>query len=135
MKHERMTPAKAKRLGWTRVDERPWRKTTARWEHASGWWLYHCGHPTANWPYALIDPRGRMHRMGAISEALDFDPNRGFAWRTLELAFAYVDSQLRAPFGTFVCSTCKKTLSIDIGTTVTGTSVQCCDCVGAVVVA
>lgn len=28
-----------------------------RWrDKLSGWKLQHCGHPTANWPYYLIDP-------------------------------------------------------------------------------
>jgi hypothetical protein len=41
--------------GWTRLS-RAGDKCSARWQHSSGWQLRHCGHPTANWPYFLIDP-------------------------------------------------------------------------------
>jgi hypothetical protein len=26
------------------------------WEHESGWRIYHCGHPTALWPYYAMPP-------------------------------------------------------------------------------
>ncbi len=31
-------------------------KTRQHWRHESGWEIRHCGHPTAHWPYYLIDP-------------------------------------------------------------------------------
>ena len=32
----------------------------AIWRHDSGWEIRHCGHPTANWPYILIDPKTQV---------------------------------------------------------------------------
>jgi hypothetical protein len=44
------------RKGWTRLS-RPGDKCGTHWLHeASGWRLRHCGHPTANWPYYLVEP-------------------------------------------------------------------------------
>lgn len=49
--------ARTYRYGWTRLS-RPGDKCAARWRHdATGWMVVHCGHPTANWPYYLVDPR------------------------------------------------------------------------------
>ena len=78
--------------GWERVDPRPWTKTAARWKHPSGWELRHCGHPTANYPWALYDPTGR-----AVSRGWSFEPpasNDRRAWRTLKEAFAFVETIL-----------------------------------------
>ena len=78
--------------GWERVDPRPWTKTAARWKHPSGWELHHCGHPTANYPWALYDPTGR-----AVSRGWSFEPpapNDRRAWRTLKEAFAFVETIL-----------------------------------------
>lgn len=30
------------------------------WTHHTGWRVEHCGHPTANWPYAVISPEGEL---------------------------------------------------------------------------
>ena len=30
------------------------------WQHASGWQVHHCGHPTANWPYSGVRPDGSL---------------------------------------------------------------------------
>jgi hypothetical protein len=81
--------AKARRLGWERVDPRPWRTLSARWLHRTGWWLVHCGHPTANRRWALYAPDGRMHRSGGV----DGRPDDGLAWSTLGEAMAYVATQ------------------------------------------
>lgn len=35
-----------------------------RFTHPSGWIVAHCGHPTANYPWACIDPAGAVHRDG-----------------------------------------------------------------------
>ena len=45
---------------WTRPPSRG--KCDARWHHSSGWTVAHCGHPTALWPYHLLDPA----RSGAL---------------------------------------------------------------------
>jgi len=84
----RMTHKAATRLGWRRVDPRPWISLRARWVHVDGWRLEHCGHPTANWPWALYDPRGAMVRTGALQG----HPERGLAWRTLTHAMGFVAS-------------------------------------------
>ena len=76
--------------GWERVDPRPWTKTAARWKHPSGWELHHCGHPTANYPWALYAPDGLMVRTGALHG----DPGAGTAWRTLADAQAFVAEAL-----------------------------------------
>lgn len=44
-----------RRRNWTRLSN-PRDKCATHWEHASGWTLRHCGHPTANWPYYAISP-------------------------------------------------------------------------------
>lgn len=77
---------------WKRVDPRPWRKLSARWNHAGGWRLEHCGHPTANHPWALYDPEGRMHLTGGAGPKGDAE--LGTAWNTLQEAMAYVRDQL-----------------------------------------
>lgn len=45
-----------------------WRKTNAiTWEHDSGCKVFHCGHPTALWPYYCELPDGTaplMHTTG-----------------------------------------------------------------------
>jgi hypothetical protein len=53
-----------------------------RYIHESGWVIEHCGHPTANWPYALYDPAGHMHCQPS-----------GYAWRTVRQAVAYVNQK------------------------------------------
>jgi len=81
-----MGHAEARRRGWERVDPRPWTKLAARWRCVSGWWLEHCGHPTANWPWALYAPDGRMHLTGGLQGK----PDCGRAWPTLREAMDYV---------------------------------------------
>lgn len=93
-------------LGWTRVDPRPWRKTTARWLHVDGWEIQHCGHPTALWPWALYDAAGLMHCTGGLAR-FDRKPENGTAWPSLLEAMEYVhdpaprgDPSRRLPPGT-----------------------------------
>jgi len=74
----RISPQQAAQLGWTRVDARPWHKCSARWQHTSGWRLEHCGHPTANWPWALYDPAGRFIGSGAGGELRRIDFGGGW---------------------------------------------------------
>lgn len=84
------SPRQMASAGWQRVDPRPWRKTTARWHHASGWRLAHCGHPTALWPWALFAPDGKMHLTGGRRG----NPEFGRAWPDLREAVTYVAGQL-----------------------------------------
>ena len=78
-------------LGWTRVDPRPWGKCQARWGHTSGWRLHHCGHPTANYPWALFAPSGAMILTGARHHG---DASLGRAWPDLRSAAAFVSEVL-----------------------------------------
>lgn len=80
-------PRELARLGWTRVDPRPWSKCEARWSHVAGWRLEHCGHPTALWPWQLFAPTGELVLTGA---ALSGNPRHGRAWPNLATATAYV---------------------------------------------
>lgn len=62
-------------MTWTRI--RP-----GYWRHVSGWEARHCGHPTANWPYYLLAPDGRM----VVSEA-------GYGFKTIKLARQWLDER------------------------------------------
>jgi len=93
----RRTPISAKQLaarGWTRTDPRPWRKTTARLSHPSGWRLEHCGHPTAHWPWALYSPEGELVLRGVAG--IYREPVFGTAFADLEEATAAVEKILEA---------------------------------------
>ena len=46
-----------------------------RWVHRSGWRIFHCGHPTANYPYHGVRPDGTW-----------FVGENGRGWMTLALA-------------------------------------------------
>jgi hypothetical protein len=67
---------------WRRIDNGAHGKCGARYVHPSGYWIEHCGHPTALWPYALYD-HGRMV----------LAPN-GRAWPNLNAAAAEVARRL-----------------------------------------
>ncbi len=58
------------------------------YEHTAGWRIEHCGHPTALWPYLLLDPDGAIVLMGAA--ALWRNPTFGTAWSTVRKAVKYV---------------------------------------------
>lgn len=79
---------------WKRVDPRPWTKTSAQWAHSSGWYLQHCGHPTALHPWALYDPDGRPVYTGAATASRD--ATHGTAWPCLSDAWEYVEVELLA---------------------------------------
>lgn len=88
--------AQLAREGWARVDGGSG-KCSAEYRHTSGWRLQHCGHPTANHPYLLIDPKGRAVLTGAkISGRADY----GRAWDCLRYAVDFLREHLagRAPF-------------------------------------
>lgn len=67
------------REGWERLSQ-PGDKCRAHWRHtASGWEVFHCGHPTANWPYYATQHGAAAHRsrfllMGGMDIGLAF-PN------------------------------------------------------------
>jgi hypothetical protein len=67
---------------WVRADGGR-TKLFARYQHPSGYHIQHCGHPTANYPYALYNPAGELL----------LAPN-GKAWRTLAAAAAEAEAQL-----------------------------------------
>lgn len=73
---------RAKELGWMRVDPKPRSKGSAIWLHVTGWALYHCGHPTALHPWALLDPSGAMVCTGAASSHRNGE--YGTAWYDLD---------------------------------------------------
>ena len=87
-----------RRKGWRRLSK-PGDKLQARWRHeASGWEVHHCGHPTANWPYAARDPE-HPHALTADRSG------RGF--RTLEVAFWRVEGVIEGTLRTFDDGPCK----------------------------
>lgn len=45
---------------WRRTDDGAGGKCSSRYAHPAGYTIAHCGHPTANWPYALYAPNGDM---------------------------------------------------------------------------
>lgn len=80
---DRISHKQAAGLGWRRVDPKPWEKTAARWEGPEGWFLEHCGHPTAIWPWALYDPQGLL---------VDY---HGRGWHSLAAAMTFVALKTR----------------------------------------
>lgn len=73
------SPKKMKELGWTRINEH-------QMEHVGGWYLRHCGHPTANFPWVLYDPEGNM----VLSGVAYGNPRWGYAWRTVREAVTWL---------------------------------------------
>ncbi len=45
-----------KRSGWTRLSDPKASKCSQRWRHSGGHLVVHCGHPTAIWPWYVVDP-------------------------------------------------------------------------------
>jgi putative DNA-invertase from lambdoid prophage Rac len=88
MSKRTVSPRETERLGWKRIDRKPWTKLNARWQHARGWTLHHCGHPTANTPWDLHDAKGARHLTGALRG----DKKHGTAWPNLASAMDYVAS-------------------------------------------
>lgn len=56
----------------------------ATYVHTTGWVVRHCGHPTANWPYEVIDPGGGSHVR-----------TNGYGFRTVRDALAAADEFVR----------------------------------------
>lgn len=76
--------------GWERLSP-PGNKLRAYWRHKSGFVVQHCGHPTANWPYYIVDPE---HPTRCLMT------HNGLGFRTLAVAReaveALVAGQIRA---------------------------------------
>lgn len=71
------------RPGWERLSSAKAGKCSQRWIHvASGWVVFHCGHPTANWPYAV---RHSTEDRGLLVA------NHGRGWRLVADAFEAVE--------------------------------------------
>lgn len=87
----RISPKQIKALGWERLTPAKWGKCAQQWQHRDGWYLEHCGHPTANYPWTLYDPQGNMHCTGGW----EGQPRNGVAWMTLGDAMTYVASVIR----------------------------------------
>lgn len=84
---------------WTRLS-RPGSKLDARWRHASGWVVFHCGHMTAIWPYAAQDPD---HPDAVTANGA----NGGRGWRTLAHAFAAIEGVLEGRLRTYADGPCR----------------------------
>lgn len=86
-----ISPKELKARGWER-NSRPAAGVFCdrNYTHKDGWKIEHCGHPTANWPYLLIDPAGRWILTGA---AFGNSPEFGTAWPTVASAVEYVATQ------------------------------------------
>jgi hypothetical protein len=70
------------RLNWQRTNDHPKGSVVGlTYSHTSGWTVRHCGHPTANNPYEVTNPAGR----------LVVAPN-GLAFRTVATALDAVDA-------------------------------------------
>ena len=64
------------------------------WRHVSGWEVFHCGHPTANWPYYGVPPgKGAMCPQSEM--LLSGGIGRGCAFRLLALAQDAVEQVVR----------------------------------------
>jgi hypothetical protein len=85
LRNRRISPKQLAALGWVRLN--PCAPTImARFEHRDGWRLEHCGHPTANFPWALYDPAGHLILTGAINGR----NQEGRAWPCIAWAVDYV---------------------------------------------
>lgn len=85
LSHRRISPKELAAKGWTRTNES--RSCHRAFKHRDGWTLSHCGHPTALWPYMLVDPSGKTILTGAwFSGRADF----GTAWPSIAAAVDYV---------------------------------------------
>lgn len=71
---ELLSAPACQRAGWSQTQPNLPR-TSALYEHDSGWIIVHCGHPTALRPYYAISPAG--------DEVFDDD---GGGWRTVKAA-------------------------------------------------
>jgi hypothetical protein len=82
----RISPKQLKAAGWTPLPRTG--KAGREYLHNDGWRIEHCGHPTALWPYLLIDPDGGIVLAGAAGPLRN--PTYGTAWSTVRKAVEYV---------------------------------------------
>lgn len=88
LRQRRISPKQLAALGWVRLN--PCAPVLlARFEHRDGWRLEHCGHPTANYPWALYSPAGDLTLTGAITGR----NQEGRAWPCIAWAVDYVATQ------------------------------------------
>lgn len=79
--HTTRTGIELRYPGWTRLSDPKAPKTQTRFRHRSGWVVSHCGHPTANYPYAA-----RHEDEDALVVS-----NSGHGFTDLEDAFSQVE--------------------------------------------
>lgn len=88
-KPSRQDDARARRTNlpapWTRIDGGSGKIGAVYVHSPGGYYIEHCCHPTALWPYALYNPQGHMI----------LAPN-GRAWQNLQAAAAEVARRLAA---------------------------------------
>lgn len=83
MRSPTISKAQLAAAGWARSDDPAHRsKLTARYQHAAGWTIEHCGHSTAMHPYLVRDPKGRVVLTGAAHGQRR--PDFGTAWWNLD---------------------------------------------------
>lgn len=82
----RISPKQLRDAGWTALPRTD--KAGRDYRHRDGWRIEHCGHPTALWPYLLIDPDGGIVLAGAAGPLRN--PTYGTAWSTVRKAVDYV---------------------------------------------
>lgn len=83
----RISPKQLAAAGWRSLPRTP--GIFGRdYAHVDGWKIQHCGHPTALWPYLLIDPAGEIVLMGAAGPLQN--PTYGTAWSSVKQAVEYV---------------------------------------------
>lgn len=71
--------------GWIKIHDHGLHGCGNGWAHESGWQVWHCGHPTANWPYFAAPP-GYGHTCPQGNMLLTGGIGLGLAFRTLRLA-------------------------------------------------
>lgn len=92
LSRRKISPKELRSLGWEKTGSRFEPGNFGRkYTHRDGWTISHCGHPTANWPYILEDPEGRVLLTGAaFSDRADY----GTAWPSVASAVDYVTDRL-----------------------------------------
>ena len=86
LSRRKISPSALRKLGWSPAGYRSY-------VHRDGWYIQHCGHPTALWPYLLYAPDGRPIMTGA---AFGKPADHGKAWPTVAAAADYVFTQTRS---------------------------------------
>jgi hypothetical protein len=80
------------RKGWTRLRG----GCAGCWRHdESGWLIFHCGHPTAIWPYYGVPPGVNPEGMAREEMLLQGGFGLGYAFQKLLHAQTAVEGQLK----------------------------------------